>query len=586
MKNGYAILKWCMALAAAFWLTSPAVAAQSASTNYAISSSLFTNGGGQQTASINYRQTGMLGYSFAQVSSSSTNYTSGLAINTLLPATLGLSPSSLTFTNQDVGTTSATQAVTLSNSGAALATISSISANGDFAQNNNCGATLAGGTSCTINVSITPTTAGARSGSLSVSSDATGSPHTISLSGTGVAVAVPAVSLNPTSLTFAARNIGNPSAAQVVTLTNTGSGVLNIASIVTSGDFARTTTCGATLGAGANCTISVTFTATAMGTRNGAVTLTSDASSSPDTLTLTGTGTATRSDFNLNGKADILWRNTIGQNVLWFMNGAAVSSYAFTTTAATNWSAVGVTDFNGDGKADILWRDQTAGTNAVWFMNGATLSSYAFTSTANSSWSVAGTGDFDGDGKQNDILWFNATTRQTVVWLTNNGQMASYGYVYGIVPAGWSIAGVGDFDGNGKSDILWRNTNGTNAIWFMNGTRLASTAFTATASGIWSIKGVADFDGDGKADIFWQDTAGNTYVWLMNGAATKGLAPSIFVGTAWTALQFADFNGDGKADILWRNAAGATYVWLMNGLALPTYAPSMSAPMSWTAIGK
>ena len=295
---------------------------------------------------------------------------------------------------------------------------------------------------------------------------------------------------------------------------------------------------------------------------------------------------STRSDFNGDGKADIFWRDqNNGQNVVWFMNGTTVSSYAFTDSAGTNWSAVGVSDFNGDGKADILWRDQTAGTNAFWFMNAQNIASIAFTSTADSNWGVAGTGDFDGDGRQDDILWFNASTRQPVVWLTNNGQMTSYGYIYSAVPEGWSIAGAGDFDGNGKSDILWRNTNGSNVIWFMNGVNLVSTTAIATASEIWEIKGVADFDADGKADIFWQDTSGNTYVWLMDGAATKGLAPSIFAG-GWTALQFADFNGDGKADILWRNAAGDTYIWLMNGLVLPAYATSMAAPLNWTAIGK
>lgn len=100
MKNGYAMAKWCMALAAAFWLAFPAIAAQSSSANFTVSSSLFANGGGQ-SSSASYRQTGMQGYSFSQVDSSSTNYRSGLAISTLLPVIPTLNPpSAFIFTPQ------------------------------------------------------------------------------------------------------------------------------------------------------------------------------------------------------------------------------------------------------------------------------------------------------------------------------------------------------------------------------------------------------------------------------------------------------------------------------------------------------
>lgn len=100
MKNGYAMAKWCMALAAAFWLAFPAIAAQSSSANFTVSSSLFANGGGQNS-SASYRQTGMPGYSFSQVDSTSTNYRSGLAISTLLPVIPTLNPpSAFIFTPQ------------------------------------------------------------------------------------------------------------------------------------------------------------------------------------------------------------------------------------------------------------------------------------------------------------------------------------------------------------------------------------------------------------------------------------------------------------------------------------------------------
>jgi hypothetical protein len=200
----------------------------------------------------------------------------------------GLAPGSLVFSAQNVGTTSAAQAVTLSNSGNATLSISSITLSGDFAQTNNCGSSLAASGSCTISVTFTPSATGTRSGTLSVTDNAAGSPQTVSLSGTGGAAVA---GLAPGSLTFAGQNLGTTSAAQTLTLSNSGSSPLSIAGIAGSGDFAETNNCGATLAAGASCSISVTFTPSATGTRNGTVSVTDNAAGSPQTASLSGTGT-------------------------------------------------------------------------------------------------------------------------------------------------------------------------------------------------------------------------------------------------------------------------------------------------------
>ena len=202
-----------------------------------------------------------------------------------------VAPSSLTFAAQTVGTTSGAQSVTLSISATATNQlfISSITASGDFTQTNNCGAALPVGTSCTVNVSFRPTATGTRTGTLSITDNASGSPQTVSLTGTGVA---PVVSLSPTSLTFASQNTGTTSAAQTVTLSNTGTASLSITSITVSGDYAQTNTCGSSVAVGGNCTISVTFSPTATGTRTGTVSINDNASGSPQTVSLTGTGVA------------------------------------------------------------------------------------------------------------------------------------------------------------------------------------------------------------------------------------------------------------------------------------------------------
>jgi hypothetical protein len=210
---------------------------------------------------------------------------------------VGLAPTSLAFGNQLLNTTSAAKTVTLTNTGTGALTITSIAASGDFAVSNNpCGANLAAGANCIISVTFTPTVLGARAGTLTITDNAGGSPHTVPLTGTGTGA--PSVGLAPTSLAFGNQVLNTTSAAKTVTLTNTGTGALTIISIGASGDFAETSTGAtacpispATLAAGANCIISVTFTPTALGARAGTLTITDNAGGSPHTVPLTGTGT-------------------------------------------------------------------------------------------------------------------------------------------------------------------------------------------------------------------------------------------------------------------------------------------------------
>jgi hypothetical protein len=213
-----------------------------------------------------------------------------------------LTPSSLTFSSQTVGTTSAPQTVTLTNAGAkATLSVTAISFAGtdpgDFAQTNNCTvAVIRPGQSCTINVTFTPAATGTRTASLSITDNGGGSPQTVSVTGTGTSSGNPVVTLAPTSLNFGKQVLGISSAAQPVTLTNTGTAVLNLTSIAIAGtdpaDFSETNNCGTTVAANASCTINVTFDPTMGGTRTGTVSVTDNASGSPQTVTLTGTGTA------------------------------------------------------------------------------------------------------------------------------------------------------------------------------------------------------------------------------------------------------------------------------------------------------
>ncbi len=210
---------------------------------------------------------------------------------------VSLSPASLAFANQNTGTTSASQSITLKNTGNAPLNISLITLGGtnpsDFATSNNCGTSVAAGSSCTIAVTFKPTVFGNRTASLVITDNAAGSPQSVPLSGTGLAAIV---TLSPTSLTFAGQNTGTASVSQSITLTNSGNIPLLISSLVLGGanpaDFTLSNTCGSSVTAGASCTLTVIFKPTATGPRSAQIVISDNAALSPQTIALTGTGTA------------------------------------------------------------------------------------------------------------------------------------------------------------------------------------------------------------------------------------------------------------------------------------------------------
>jgi len=267
-------------------------------------------------------------------------------------------------------------------------------------------------------------------------------------------------------------------------------------------------------------------------------------------------------DFNGDGKADIVWRNSSTGNVaVWLMNGGSIVT-TFGLGNLTPWVGAGVGDFNGDGIADILWANPSTGDVALWLMNsGSVLTTFGFGNMA--PWVVAGVGDFNGDGMA-DILWVSSATGDVALWLMNGGTVLTTFGLGNLAP--WIIAGVGDFNGDGRADILWVNSaTGDVVLWLMNGGTVLTT-FGLGNLAPWVVAGIGDFNGDGRADILWVNpSTGNVALWEMNGGAvltTYGLGNL----APWVVTGIADFNGDGRADILWRNpATGNVTLWLMNG---------------------
>jgi hypothetical protein len=205
---------------------------------------------------------------------------------------VALTPDLLQFAAASVGSISSAQTILLRNMGSSPLLISSIIASANFAETNTCGSSVPAASNCVFSVTFAPIAAGSLSGSISIQDDAAGSPHGIDLSGSASG---PVVSLAPGSLIFSGQQPGTTSAAQIVTLTNSGNMVLSVSKVQVTGAFAETNNCSAALAASSSCTINITFTPTASGALSGTLTVSDSAANSPQTESLTGS----ESDFSL-----------------------------------------------------------------------------------------------------------------------------------------------------------------------------------------------------------------------------------------------------------------------------------------------
>jgi hypothetical protein len=202
-----------------------------------------------------------------------------------------LSPSSLTFGSQPIGSTSPSQPVVLTNTGGSplnIAIVADTYSPANYAQTNNCSLSVAPDASCTIDVTFNPMVAGNPGAFLTVYDNAPGSPHGVSLVGSS-ATATAAV-LSPNLLSFGDQAVGTQSPVQTVQLTNKGTTTLTISSISATAPFSRTTTCGGTLAAKSSCKISVKFSPGSTGAFSGTLSVMDNAAGSLQTVSLFGNG--------------------------------------------------------------------------------------------------------------------------------------------------------------------------------------------------------------------------------------------------------------------------------------------------------
>lgn len=279
-------------------------------------------------------------------------------------------------------------------------------------------------------------------------------------------------------------------------------------------------------------------------------------------------------------------------------------------------------------QSDLVWRNQLTGANLVWNLDRT---QFAFNSSApqagqdfhylstvpDANWEIKGTGDFNRDNRQ-DVVWRDRHSGQNIVWYLNGSnftqtsgsprQGIDFDYLPTMPSSEWSLQAIADFNLDGYSDIVWRNTTtGDNAVWYLQRNQFVQNPnapqlgqdynyFSRVADQNWQIKGAGDFNNDGFIDLLWRhQVSGDNLVWKLKNhqfvanpnAPQTGQDFDYLAKVAdrnWDIVATGHFNGDAKIDIVWRHTpSGTNLAWLLNGtqFAVNNNAPQVNQDFAY-----
>jgi hypothetical protein len=262
-----------------------------------------------------------------------------------------------------------------------------------------------------------------------------------------------------------------------------------------------------------------------------------------------------------------------------------------------------ITQGNGtlpDQKPDIFWHNRATGQLMTWHLNGTTVIDsrpVSIDGIPDTNWTVAGVGDLNGDTHQ-DIVWRHTAEGWLAVWfLQNNLVIGTQSLsINRLADLTWRLGGVGDVNADGFDDLVWQhNATGRIAVWYMRGELVAGTAvlpFNVGVNSRWQIATIGDVNKDGYADIVWQTTDAWLAVWLLRAGEvllTQYLSIPQMPDANWRIKAVASPDATGNPALIWRhNVRGDVALWYLNAATVVgtiKTTPSVVDNLDWTVVG-
>lgn len=296
-------------------------------------------------------------------------------------------------------------------------------------------------------------------------------------------------------------------------------------------------------------------------------------------------------DLDLDGRADVLFFDRVSRRLdAWYMDGrTCIGHLTYGTGVGAGWEPVSLGDLDGDGHSDVVFRSVSGGRTWGWLMSGPVIRESAELGYAlPASCRLIAVADVDGD-RRADLLWRDDATQGIYAWFMDGLVMRGGGWIGSA--AGLEFLGAADASGDGRSDLFFRiSGNGQVVGWLLDGLAVRAAGPIAGGTPVaadWQPRGLGDLDGDGLADLVWRDArSGRLAAWFLDGLVLRAAGQVAHnPSNAYDVSALADFNGDGRADVFWRSTStGTAYVWLVDGFGLVGGGLVGEAPVARRAI--
>ena len=313
-----------------------------------------------------------------------------------------------------------------------------------------------------------------------------------------------------------------------------------------------------------------------------------------------------KADFNGDGLTDLIWHGADGTLAVWNMSadGLTGRSGLFVPSPAGDLVLRGYGDLTADGTTDLIWQSQ-AGAIQTWTVRDNQVTAITQLGTAppvQATGDFDGNGHVDllwfnapvqAPGLA-DGVWTAATAEARKIPPIGLGTIPPFSIDFGFV-------GPGDFNGDGRDGALFRGTGNATVGTFLvqeptgvasNNGQMPTQPITFRDPGAsWSVLGLADFNGDGRTDILWQHSgstgeADARSIWLMDGGTVIGGGMVANPGADWSVIATGDYDNDGRADLMWHHGpTGWNSEWLMEGADVKAFGASIANPGDFWTLG-